>query len=343
VFVVRHQRLLARHQPVRNQSAASSIPGSRHSCFSGCALYIAPPVRFVESDIFEAAHETRLPQYPDINGDEPYMGTSFRQGGGGFNQFGSMEKAVFGSDFLSNPGLSTLDGTEPVSSSRGYESQQRGDASATRSSHVASRTRLQRFRQGDRSTLHAPSGQLDPAIVPSSAAVGGGNTGPTNELSPDSWSGHSSLHEIGDINASALPQREPSEDDRLQPERSDMIVDDATAGVDLQFDVEALARPLSDVAFAEAAVAASTMTDAGLGAVNDSDAGLHDVEKQGDDTSEESKKKKELVFIHGVELVDLDDCDVPDTRLQSDSENTDDKEAPNREEMDVDDGALSSV
>jgi hypothetical protein len=143
-------------------------------------------VRFVESDIFEAAHETRLPQYPDINGDEPYMGMSFRQGGGGFNQFGSMERAVFGSDFISNLGPSTLDGTEPVSLSRGYESQQWGDAAVPRSSHVASCTRLQRFRHGDRSTLRTPGGQLHPTIMPSSAVVEGGNTGPTNKLSPDS-------------------------------------------------------------------------------------------------------------------------------------------------------------
>jgi hypothetical protein len=83
----------------------------------------APPVQFIESDIFEAAHETRLLQYPDINGDELYMGMSFRQGGGGFNQFESMERAVSGSDFLSNLGPSTLDGTEPVTSSRRYKSQ----------------------------------------------------------------------------------------------------------------------------------------------------------------------------------------------------------------------------
>jgi hypothetical protein len=31
-----------------------------------------------------------------------------------------------------------------------------------------------------------PSDQLHSTIVPSSAAVGGDNTGPTNELSPDS-------------------------------------------------------------------------------------------------------------------------------------------------------------
>jgi hypothetical protein len=80
----------------------------------------APPVRFIKSEIFESDHETRRPQYPDINGDEQYLGTSLRHGGGGFNQFGSMERAVSGSDFLSNLGPSTLDGTEPVSSSQGY-------------------------------------------------------------------------------------------------------------------------------------------------------------------------------------------------------------------------------
>jgi hypothetical protein len=105
----------------------------------------APPVRLVETEIFHDSHERRLPNYPDISEDEPYMGTSFGQGGGGFNQFGSMEGAVCGSDFLRNPDPSTLDVTEPVSSSRGYQSQGKGSAGTPRSSHVAKRTRLQRF------------------------------------------------------------------------------------------------------------------------------------------------------------------------------------------------------
>jgi hypothetical protein len=37
----------------------------------------------------------------------------------------------------------------------------------------------------------------------------------------------------------------------------------------------------------------------------------------------------------------LDDCDIPDRRLQCDSKDIDDEEAPNREEMDVDVGAPS--
>jgi hypothetical protein len=181
---------------------------------------------FVITEIFHDSHERRLPNYPDISGDEPYLGTSFGQGGGGFNQFGSMEGVVSGSDFFRNPGLSILDGTKPVSSSRGYQSQERGYAGAPRSSHVAKRTRLQRFMQGGRSALREPDGQLHPANMPSSAAIGGGSTGPTNELSLDAWSGHSSPHEIGNVNASTTPQREPHEEDRSQPERSNMSMDD---------------------------------------------------------------------------------------------------------------------
>jgi hypothetical protein len=151
--------------------------------------------------------------------------------------------------------------------------------------------------------------------VPSFVVVGSGNTGLTNELSPDCWSSHSSPHEIGDINASATPQREPYEDDRPQPERNDMVMDDATVGVDLQSDAEAPAKPSSDVASADAAVAPFAVIAMGLGAVNDTDAGVHDAEKKGDDTSEGSKKKKDPMFLGGVELVNLDDCDIPDRRL----------------------------
>jgi hypothetical protein len=301
----------------------------------------APPVRLVESEIFHDSHEKRRPQYPNVSGDEPYMGTCFGQGGGGFNQFGSMERALSGSDFLSNPDPSAFHGTEPVSSNRGYESQQRGDAAAPRSSNVANRSRLQRSKQGGRSALRAPGGHVHPATVASSATVGGGNTGPTNELSPDSWSGHSFPHETGDVNASAPSQREPHINDRPQPERSAMVMDDAAPGMDLQSDAEAPGRPSSDVASAIAAAAPFAVTAAGLGAVNDIEPRLRDGEIEGDDTSEGSKKKKEPLFVGGVELVDLDNCDVPDMRLQYESEDTDDDEAPNREDMDVDVGPPS--
>jgi hypothetical protein len=163
--------------------------------------------------------------------------------------------------------------------------------------------------------LHVPGGHLHPANVASSAVVGGGNTSPTNELSLDAWSSHSSPHEIGDVNALAPSQREPHEDDRPQPKRSAMVMDDATVGVDLQSEAETPARPSSNIASAIAVVAPSAVTATGLGVVNDTEARVHDGEKEGDDTSEGSKKKKEPVFLGGVELVDLDDCDVPDRRL----------------------------
>ena len=70
-----------------------------------------------------------------------------------------------------------------------------------------------------------------------------------------------------------------------------------------------------------------------LGAVNNSVSGKHDVEKQGDDTSEGSKKKKEPVFIHGIELVNLHDCDISNKRLQCDSEDIDKEETLTRRKL----------
>jgi hypothetical protein len=47
---------------------------------------------------------------------------------------------------------------------------------------------------------------------------------------------------------------------------------------------------------------------------------------------------KEPVFIGGVELVDLDDCDVTNRKLQCDSTNSDDDESPNAVGVGVRDG-----
>ena len=180
---------------------------------------------------------------------------------------------------------------------------------------------------------------MHPVNVPSSVAVGGGTTGLANELSLDAWSGHSSLHRTGNVNASAPSQHESLEDDCLQLEHSAMVMDDAIARMDLQFDVEAPSRPSSDVAsFAPFAV-----TTAGVIAVNDIEPHMHDGGNMGDGTSKGSKKNKEPVFLGGVPFVDLDDYNVMDKRLLSDSEDADDKEAHNRKDMDVDINALSCV
>jgi hypothetical protein len=50
------------------------------------------------------------------------------------------------------------------------------------------------------------------------------------------------------------------------------------------------------------------------------------------------EKKNEPMFIGGVELVDIDDCDVPDRKLQCDSTDSDDDEGPNTDSIGVRDG-----
>ena len=65
------------------------------------------------------------------------------------------------------------------------------------------------------------------------------------------------------------------------------------------------------------------------------------VDKKGKEKVEE--KKKDPIFFEGVELVDLDDYGIPDIRLQCDSKDTDDNNAPNLEHMDINDGSASSL
>jgi hypothetical protein len=55
-------------------------------------------------------------------------------------------------------------------------------------------------------------------------------------------------------------------------------------------------------------------------------------------TEKVDEKMKEPVFIGGVELVDLDDCDVTDRKLQCDSTDSNDDESPNADGVGVRDG-----
>ena len=75
-------------------------------------------------------------------------------------------------------------------------------------------------------------------------------------------------------------------------------------------------------------------------ATQDNDARVDVVDKKGKEKVE--WKKKEPVFFKGVELVDLDDCNVPDMRLQCDSEDTDDDDALNVEDIDIGNGSTSN-
>jgi hypothetical protein len=86
---------------------------------------------------------------------------------------------------------------------------------------------------------------------------------------------------------------------------------------------------------------AGTQLSSDAGAISDDDARVDVVDEKGTEKVEE--KKKEPVFFMGVELVDLDDCDVPNMKLQYDSNDTDDDDAPKLEGMDVGDGSASSL
>jgi hypothetical protein len=63
------------------------------------------------------------------------------------------------------------------------------------------------------------------------------------------------------------------------------------------------------------------------------------VDHKGKGEEKVEQKRKELIFIGGVELVDLDDYEVPDIRLHYDSNYTDDNDVLNPTGMDVGDNA----
>jgi hypothetical protein len=76
------------------------------------------------------------------------------------------------------------------------------------------------------------------------------------------------------------------------------------------------------------------------GAIQDDDARVDVLDEKGKEKVEE--KKKEPVFFKDVELVDLDDYNVPDMKLLCDSDDTDDDDSPNPEDMDVGDSGASN-
>ena len=81
----------------------------------------------------------------------------------------------------------------------------------------------------------------------------------------------------------------------------------------------------------ESAVANATVA---IAAIDDSNAWVDYVEGKREDKVEQ---KKEPVFIKGVELINLDDCDGPGMRLHCNSNGTDDNDIPNLEGVDVKD------
>jgi hypothetical protein len=85
---------------------------------------------------------------------------------------------------------------------------------------------------------------------------------------------------------------------------------------------------------------ASTQPTLDAGAIQDDDTRLDVIDGKEEEKVEE--KKKELVFFMGVELIDLDDCDVLDMKLHCNNDDMDDDNASKPEGMDVGDGGASS-
>jgi hypothetical protein len=175
---------------------------------------------------------------------------------------------------------------------------------------------------------------------PSSEVEGGDQSSPPRLSSPGSWSGNSSPNQSGGAAfepSSHHPEHHDDASDEQPPIASshstEMEVDDLATGLHrLSNEVVSDRPPSSSV---------GTQPTSNLGAIQNDDIGVAVIDGKGKEKVEE--KKKEPVFFMGVELVDLDDCDVPDRKLQCNSDDMDDDDAPKPEGMDVsDDGASSS-
>jgi hypothetical protein len=174
---------------------------------------------------------------------------------------------------------------------------------------------------------------------PSSEVEGGDQSSPPRLSSPGSWSGNSSPNQSGGAAfepSSHHPEHHDDASDEQPPIASshstEMEVDDLATGLHrLSNEVVSDRPPSSSV---------GTQPTSNLGAIQNDDIGVAVIDGKGKEKVEE--KKKEPVFFMGVELVDLDDCDVLDGKLQCDSDNTDDDDTPKSEGMDIGYGGASS-
>jgi hypothetical protein len=150
-----------------------------------------PRCRLVETDIFGSV-ETARERSSAPRQDTPNLGTFFGEGSREFNQFGTMR-----GETRRDPDVFAAEEGNPVSSSRGYQSQYPMGSGARRGGQFRSKkkSRLQPFpEQGetsDRPTIGAP-------LTEHSNEVGGGaQSSPPRQSSPTSWSGNSSPNQSG--------------------------------------------------------------------------------------------------------------------------------------------------
>jgi hypothetical protein len=308
------------------QAASSNVSDSSRPAAVPCR-------RLVETDIFRLGEMARERSSAPRQ-DTPNLGTFLGEGSRKFNQFGIMR-----GEMRRDPDVFSAEEGNPVSSSREYQSQYPMGSSARRGGQFRSqkKSRLQPFHeQGE--TLDLPTAGA-PLTEHSNEVGGGAQSSPPRRSSPASWSGNSSPNKSGGA-AFEPPSHHPEDDDNAGDEQPPTALSHPT-----EMEVDNLAaapHPLSGEVVPDKPPSPSSgaQPPSEAGAIQDDDARVDVVDEKGKEKVEE--KKKEAVFFKGVELVDMDDCDVPDLRLQCDSDDTDDDDSPNPEDMDVGDGGASS-
>ena len=169
---------------------------------------------------------------------------------------------------------------------------------------------------------------------------GDAQSSPPKRSSPGSWSGNSSLNQSGRA-ASKPPSHNLEHDDNAGDEQfptassypTEMEMDNLAAALQYLSGEVVRDKPPS------LSAGAQPLLDAR--AIQDDDAGMDIVDEKAKEKVEE--KKKEPVFFMGLELVDLDDCDDFDMKLQYERNDMDDDDAPKPEGMDVSNSGASSL
>jgi hypothetical protein len=288
----------------------------------------------VETDIF-GSEETALERSSAPRQDTPNLGTFLGEGSREFNQFGTTQ-----GEMRRDPDVFAAEEGNPVSSSRGYQSQYPMGSGARRGGQfrIQKKSRLQPFPKQEETSDRPTAGAL---LTEHSNEVGGGaQSSLPKRSSPTSWSSNSSPNQSGRV-AFEPPSHHPEDDDNVGDEQSPTALFHPT-----EMEVDNLAaapQPLSGEVVPDKPPSPSSgaQPPSEAGAIQDDDARVDVVDEKGKEKVEE--KKKEAVFFKGVELVDLDDCDVPNMKLQCNSDDTDDDDSPNPEDMDIGDGGASSL
>ena len=169
---------------------------------------------------------------------------------------------------------------------------------------------------------------------------GGAQRSPSRCSSLGSWFGYSSSNQSSGATFEP-PSHHPEDDDNAGDEQPP-----AASSHPIKMEVDNLAvaaQHLSSEVVLDKPPSSSTGAQLPSNAriTQDDDARVDVVDEKVKEKVEE--KMKELVFFKGVELIDLDDYDVPDMRLQCNSKDTDDDDAPNLVDMDIGDNNASNL